>query len=319
MKNMDLVLERAFLVDGAVVVAPAAHFRHVSDEELDELIRLALRLKLDPESKALLTRTREELRACVDWFISINQRYGVLRHIEYGEWVDFQEESVWEEIKRPDFSLSISESIDYYRREIARNPRLRLRVGRQTCVTVEKMVRRVNLQGTRFHSLSSAEWEIKRNLADIGNATVVSLILAYLMEGTKDEHGRHMYQLIENRLKWVLEEDRERLLELPNDFYELFDLRGVTFKELKRRRARGRKLLDKFLNTFPEDYAQPGFHSELFPAFRVSFDREVQEFCNRLTDDELLEFLCAYGGYTQGNWDLRSKNIAMAAEARLRD
>lgn len=318
MKNIDLMIERAFLDDGSIVVGPAVHVRNLTEDQLDELIRLALRLKLDPESKELLTRTRQELRECVDWFISIDQKYGVLRHIEHGEWPEYRDELEDLNVGYPDFNLNVSQSIEYYRLAIARNPSLRLRVSKQNCVTVEKLVQRVNMRATKFRSLPTVEWEIKRYLTDIHHAPVVALILAYLMESISDEHGRHTYQLIENRLKWILEKDRERLLEYPDDFDELFDLRGITFKELKRRRARARKLLDKFLNTFPEDFAQPLFVSQLFPAVRVSFDQAVQDFCQRLTDDELLEFLCAYGGYTNGRWDARSKNIAMAAETRMR-
>lgn len=318
MKNIDLMIERAFLDDGSIVAGPAAHLRNVTEDELDELIGLALRLKLDPESRSWLSMSREELRTCVDWFISVDQQYGALRHISFGEWVDFQDEADNLGIKRPEFNLGVRESIEYFRAEIAKNPKLQIMAAKQNCVTVEKLVRRVNLQGTRFNSITSVEWEIERNLSDLEHASVISLVLAYIMGSRADEHGRHIYQIVENRLKWILEKDRERLEEFPGDFHELLDLRGLTLKELKKRRARGQKTLEKFLNAFPEDFFEPRVHSELFPVVRISFDRAVQEFCERLTDDELLEFLCVYATYTNGRWDARSKTIAMAAETRMR-
>lgn len=316
MNLTGIAWERCFLVDGRLVIAPALHVSHVTEEQLDELIRMVLDMKLDPESKEMLTRQREELRSCVDWFISIDGKYAVLRHISYGEWKDFafaKEEIYFSDEMR---DSTIQQILEYCRTEIAKKPLLQLRAHRASRVA-KKFVRRVNLSKANFNSISDAIWEVEGNLAFLPEAKFTTLVLAFLMDNRNDEHSRHVTRQVENSLKRILKHDRERLFEIGHPFDQMFDFRGLTLKELKRRRARGKRILAKFFERFPADYYEPGLISQMLPVQQVHFEQSVREFCNRLSDDKFLEFVCAYGGFTNRNWDLRSKLIAIAVESRV--
>ncbi len=315
MTRLGIVWERCFLVDGRLVVGPALHLVDLTDSQLDELIRMVLRMELDPESLEYLTRNREELRTCVDWFISLDGRYAVLRHIEFGEGKDISSD---EYIYLDKFTNSpVREILDYLRTEISKNPFLQLRAQRSARVA-KKLVRRVKISKADVNSIDDAILEVERNLAVLNSASITSLVIAFLMDNQHDEHARNLSRQVENLLKHILKADRERLLERARPFDEMFDLRGLTFKELKRRRARGKKLLNKFFEEFPEEFGNHQYISQMLPDVGVTHEAAIQEFCDRLSDDELLEFVCAYGGYTNGHWDLRSKIIAVAVESRLR-
>ncbi|MFN6315047.1 MAG: hypothetical protein ACK4VJ_00060 [Rhodoluna sp.] len=317
MNFFGIAWERCFLVDGRIVIGPALHVRDVTEKQLDELIRMVLDMKLDPESREMLTRQGEELRDCVDWFISLDGKYAALRHIEYGEWKDFLREDAEIYFSKEMHTSPIREILEYCRAEIAKRPHLQLRSQNSSRVA-KQFVRRVNIAKANVNSISDAIWEVESNLALLPEARFVTLVLAFLMDAKQDEHSRHITREVENSLKRILKHDRERLLEAAYPFDQMIDFRGLTLKELKRRRARGQKTLAKFLEQFPVDYHEPRYISQLLPSPEISFEHAVKEFCNQLSDDKFLEFVCAYGGFTNRNWDLRSKLIAIAVESRLR-
>lgn len=316
MNLIGIAWERCFLVDGRLVIAPALHVSNVTEAQLDELIRMVLDMKLDPESKEMLTRQREELRRDVDWFISLDGKYAVLRHISYGEWKDFA--FAREEIFLSEEMLhsTIQQILEYCRTEIAKKPLLQLRAYRASRVA-KKFVRRVKVSRANFNSISDAIWEVENGLSFLPEAKFTTLVLAFLMDNRNDEHSRHITREVENSLKRILKHDRERLFEIAYPFDQMIDFRGLTFKELKRRRARGKRTLAKFLDRFPADYYEPDLILQMLPRQQVHFEQAVTEFCNRLSDDKFLEFVCAYGGFTNRNWDLRSKLIAIAVESRV--
>ncbi len=316
MTRLGIAWERCFLVDGRLVVGPALHLVYLTDSQLDELMRMVRRMKLDPESREHLTRNREELRTCVDWFISLDGRYAVLRHISYGEGKDVSSD---EEIYFDKLSDSpVQEILHYLRTEVSKNPFLKLRAQRSSRVA-KKLVRRVKISKAGVASIYEAMSIVEADLVYLNEASIYSLVVAFLMDKQEDEHARYLQNQVEGLLKRILRTDRERLTEQAKPFDEMFDLRGLTFKELERRRARGKKLLNRFFYEFPEEFGNPNplYISQMLPDVGVTQDAAIQEFCDRLSDDELLEFVCAYGGYTNGRWDLRSKTIAFSVDSRL--